>query len=377
MLTPADPFVPASEPSAWERVAPDDAGVDAAKLKAAVDHAVASESPWPRSLYYPDGRYVGTVEWNEKGPWGEIVGPVAPRGGPAGVIVKGGRIVAEWGEIARADMTFSIAKSYLAILAGLAADDGLIGLDDAVSKTVEDPLFKTAHNAPITWRHLLTQSSEWQGELFEKSDQVDHNRQLGAGADNSRKGEARPLRAPGTFYEYNDVRVNALAYALLLRFGRALPAVLKERVMDPIGASQDWRWHGYRNSWVDVNGARVQSVPGGSHWGGGLFISALDHARVGLLIARNGRWGGKQILSQAYVDAMLTPSATNRDYGFLWWLNPDRARVPAASEGSALALGAGNNYIWVDRERDLVAAVRWMDQTKFNGFAERVMAALG
>ena len=44
----------------------------------------AHESRWPRSLYYPDGRYVGTVEWNERGPWGEIVGPVIARGGPAG-----------------------------------------------------------------------------------------------------------------------------------------------------------------------------------------------------------------------------------------------------------------------------------------------------
>ena len=146
--------------------------------------------------------------------------------------------------------------------------------------------------------------------------------------------------------------------------------------MDPIGASQEWTWNGYRNSWVDVNGAQVQSVPGGSHWGGGLFISALDHARVGLLIARNGRWGGKQILSQSWIDAMLSPSATNRDYGFLWWLNSDRKRTPAAPAGSVCALGAGNNYIWVDRERDLVVVVRWMDQTKFNGFAERVMAAV-
>ena len=377
MLTPADPLVPASDPSAWERVAPADAGFDPAKLQAAVDHALASESPWPKSLYYPDGRYVGTVEWNEKGPWGEIVGPVIPRGGPAGVILKGGRIAAEWGEIARADMTFSIAKSYLAILAGLASDDRLIAVDDPVSKTVDDPLFKSAHNVPITWRHFLHQASEWQGVLFEKSDQVDHNRQLGAGADNSRKGEARALQPPGTFYEYNDVRVNALSYALLLRFGRALPDVLKERVMDPIGASQEWTWNGYRNSWVDVNGAPVQSVPGGSHWGGGLFISALDHARVGLLIARNGRWGCQQILSQGWIDAMLTPSATNRDYGFLCWLNADRKRTPAASASSAFALGAGNNYIWVDRERDLVVVVRWMDQTKFNGFAEHVMAALG
>ena len=375
MLMTADAYFPAADRSGWERVAPTAAGFDPAKLEAAVAFARANESRWPTSLYHPDGRYVGTVEWNEKGPWGEIVGPVAPRGGPAGLVLRGGRIAAEWGEIGRADMTFSVAKSYLAILAGLACDDGLIVLDDPVAKTLDDPLFASAHNAPITWRHLLQQSSEWQGELFGKSDQVDHNRRSGPGADNSRKGELRALHAPGTFYEYNDVRVNVLSYALLRRLGRALPDVLKERVMDPIGASQDWAWHGYGNSWVEIAGRQVQSVPGGSHWGGGLFISALDHARVGLLIACKGRWGDRRILTERYIEAMLSPSTTNRDYGLLWWLNFGR-RYPSAPAASAFAVGAGGNLIWIDREHDLVAVLRWMDPSAFDGFFARVLAAL-
>jgi CubicO group peptidase (beta-lactamase class C family) len=375
MRTTAEPFVPAPGRPGWERVAPAAAGFVPAKLDAAVAFALASESPWPKSLYHPDGRYVGTVEWNESGPWSEIVGPVIPRGAPAGLILKGGRIAAEWGETARPDMTFSVAKSYLAILAGLASDDGLLAVDDPVARTVDDPLFKGAQNAPVTWRHLLQQSSEWQGELFGKSDQVDHNRQVGAGADNSRKGQARTRQAPGAYYEYNDVRVNVLSYALLHRFGRALPDVLRERVMDPIGASQDWTWHGYRNSWVEVDGTQVQSVPGGSHWGGGLFISALDHARMGLLIARGGRWGGRQILSKAWIDAMLSPSPTNRDYGYLWWLNTS-PRYPAAPASSVFALGAGSNLIWIDPDHDVVAVLRWMDQAAFDGFFGHVLAAL-
>jgi CubicO group peptidase (beta-lactamase class C family) len=376
MLMTADAYFPAADRSGWERVAPTAAGFDSAKLEAAVAFARAHESRWPTSLYYPDGRYVGTVEWNEKGPWGEIVGPVAPRGGPAGLVLRGGRIAAEWGEIGRADMTFSVAKSYLAILAGLACDDGLIVLDDPVATTLDDPHFASAHNAPITWRHLLQQSSEWQGELFGKSDQVDHNRRTGPGADNSRKGELRALHAPGTFYEYNDVRVNVLSYALLRRFGRALPEVLKERVMDPIGSSQDWAWHGYRNAWVEIAGRQVQSVPGGSHWGGGLFISALDHARVGLLIARKGRWGDRRVLTERYIEAMLSPSPTNSDYGLLWWLNLG-GRHPSAPAASVFAVGAGSNLIWIDREHDLVAVLRWMDRSAFDGFFGRVLAALG
>lgn len=368
--------VPSSVSAGWERAAPADAGFDPEKLKAATTFAEGAESPWPVSLYYPDGRYVGIVEWNETGPWSDIVGPVIPRGKPAGVIVKGGRIAAEWGDVARVDMTFSIAKSYLAVLAGLASDDGLIAIDDPVSRTVDDPLFAGERNARITWRHLLTQSSEWQGTIFGKSDQVDHNRQIGAGADNSRKGHLRTLNKPGTFYEYNDVRVNVLSYALLRRFGRALPEVLKERIMDPIGASDTWTWHGYSNSWVDIGGTRVQSVPGGAHWGGGIFISALDHARLGLLIARNGAWGGRQLLSKGWIEAMLSPSPTNGDYGYLWWLNRDRRRYPHATAGSVFALGAGSNIIWIEPDNDIVAVARWMDQTRFDAFFGHVMNAL-
>jgi CubicO group peptidase (beta-lactamase class C family) len=371
-------YVPAPHGAEWERATPAAAGLDAAAIAAAVALAEASDSPWPRSFYYPDGRYVGIVEWNETGPWSEVVGPVVPRGGPAGMILRGGRIVAEWGATGRADMTFSVAKSYLAVLAGVAVADGLIGnVDEPVGATVAGPWFASAHNAAITWRHLLQQSSEWQGELWGKSDQVDHNRQVGAGADNSRKGQRRELKAPGSYYEYNDVRVNLLALCLLMRFGRPLPEVLRERVMGPIGASGDWQWHGYSTSWIEVGGRRVQSVSGGAHWGGGMMISARDHARLGLLVARKGRWGGRQILPERWIDAMLAPSPTNGSYGCLWWLNRGTARHKGAPESCVYAMGAGSNIIWIDREHDLVAVLRWIDKARVGDFVGRLAAAAG
>ena len=100
----------------------------------------------------------------EKPPWNEPLGPFKPRGGPAGLIIKGGRIAAEWGDSKRVDMTFSIAKSYLAVLAGIAVGDGLIGsVDDAVRDTVRGELFASDQNRAITWRQLLNQTSEWEG----------------------------------------------------------------------------------------------------------------------------------------------------------------------------------------------------------------------
>lgn len=370
-------YLPPVDGADWATMAPAAAGFDVARLQAAIAFAQESESPWPRSMFYPDGAYVGNVEWNESGPWTEIVGPVRERGGPAGLILKGGRIVSEWGDTRRTDMTFSIAKSYLSVLAGLAFDDGLIrDVEEPVRATVDDPIFAGAHNGAISWRHLLQQSSEWQGEIFGKSDQVDHNRQIGPGADNSRKGQRRELRTPGTFYEYNDVRVNVLGYALLQRFRKPLPEVLRERIMDPIGASQDWEWQGYENSFVEIDGRRIQSVPGGGHWGGGLFIGARDHARFGLLIARKGAWSGRQLLSAEWIERMLTPSPTLANYGYLWWLNRGLAARPNLPQTAFSALGAGSNVIWADPEHDLVVVLRWIDKAATDGFIDRLLAAL-
>src|SRR6516225_4419936 len=100
-----DNYVP--DAATWARLSAADAGIDGARLDAAVAFACAHDSPWPQSLYYADGRYVGNVEWKETGPWSKIVGPVLPRGGPAGVVLKGGRVLAEWGDTVRPDMTFS------------------------------------------------------------------------------------------------------------------------------------------------------------------------------------------------------------------------------------------------------------------------------
>lgn len=346
-------------------------------LQNVVDFALTHETKWPRSMYYPDGSYVGNVEWNESGPWTDIVGPVVPRGGPSGIIFQRGVKIAEWGESDRADMTYSIAKSYLSVLAGLAVADGLItDLDEPVGKTVDGPHFSSPHNSKITWRHMLQMNSEWRGEIFGKDDQVDHFRQIGVGADNSRKGQLREVGAPGSYYEYNDVRVNALAYALMRRFNRPLPEVLRARIMDPAGASADWTWEGYSTSWTDLDGRKVQSVTGGGHWGGGMFISARDHAQFGLFIANNGVAQGKQILPLDWMKRSLTPTQTLDKYGFLWWLNQGQGANPKLPSSAFSAQGAGGNYLWINPEDDIVAVMRWLNPADLPKFLENLVEAV-
>ena len=374
--TRRDAYVP--DAARWASVSPADAGLDAAKLQAAVDFALASDSPWPRSFYHADGRYVGNVEWNETGPWSEIVGPVVPRGGPAGMILKGGRIVAEWGDTARPDMTFSVAKSYLAVLAGLAVSDGLIAsVDEPVGATVKGPWFASAHNARVTWRHLLHQSSEWQGELWGKSDQIDHNRQTGVGADQSRKGQRRELKAPGTHFEYNDVRVNLLAFCLLQRFGRPLPDVLRERVMDPIGASQELavarlsKRRGRR--WADsacnpcraaATGAAACSSARATRRASACWWRAAAAGATGRSCPRPG--------SRRRVHAV----ADQRQLRLPVVAQPGPRPPAGAPATSVFAVGAGNNMIWLDPDHDLVTVLRWIDGAAVGGFIARLMAAV-
>src|SRR5687767_6444984 len=121
--TPA-PYAPGAS---WERRDPAQAGLDAAKLADAVQFAKERESRASRDLEEAHYQTFG------REPFGGAVGPFKPRGDATGVIVKGGYIVASWGDPDRVDMTFSVTKSFVSTVVGLAVDRGLIrSIDDTV-----------------------------------------------------------------------------------------------------------------------------------------------------------------------------------------------------------------------------------------------------
>src|SRR5262249_9473944 len=151
------------------------AGLDAAATQAAAAFAAENETPWRRDL-----AYMIANDFGEEPPLNEALGPIKPRGGPNGLLLRGGRVVAGWGDTAQSRMTFSVAKSYLSMLAGLALERGLLrDLDEPVCRTVDDGGFAPLHNDKITWRHLLQQTSEWEGELWGKPDLIDRHRSVG------------------------------------------------------------------------------------------------------------------------------------------------------------------------------------------------------
>jgi len=353
----------------WRKQVPRDVGLDKAKLDDAVAFAVAHENPDTKDLA------VAIVnQFRNEAPYNTLIGPTRPRGGAAGLIVRRGSIAAEWGDTARADMTFSVTKTFLSTVVGLAWQRGLIG---NVAHPVRDyvpqeGLFDGPHNSKITWDHLLRQTSDWHGTLWGKPDWADRPE-----GERPSDWPNRKLSEPGTRYKYNDVRVNVLALAALHVWRRPLPQVLRDELMEPIGASTTWRWHGYDNAWIDLDGARVQSMTGGGHWGGGMFISARDMARFGYLFLRNGRWNGREIVSSKWIEMARTPGPANRTYGYMnWFLNTDRKPLPSAPASAVTFQGNGSNIIYVDWENDLVVVVRWIQQRALNDFIGRVLAAI-
>jgi CubicO group peptidase (beta-lactamase class C family) len=353
--------------SVWQIKKPAEVKMNAQLLDSAVNFALTNDSKTNYNLTIANNQaFAGEPDYR-------ILGPMKNRGKPAGIIIRNGYIVAQWGDVNRVDMTFSTTKSYLSTMAGLAIDNRLIkNVDALVNEYVTDNTFEGEHNSKITWRHLLTQSSDWSGCLFDICDWADRPQPKDAGID---KWKNRTLFEPGTNYKYNDVRVNLLAYSLLQVWRKPLPMVLKEKIMDPIGASTTWRWYGYENSFVNIDGIMMQSVSGGGHFGGGLFINTLDHARFGLLFLRKGKWKDQQLISESWVKAVQQPSVANKSYGFMWWLNQE-IRSKDVSKNIYSAEGFGGNFIVIDNEHELVMVTRWLEPSKLNEFIKLVIGSV-
>ncbi len=374
----------------WEEKEPEELQVKAEKIRDAIAFAGQSESETDKNLkiaHYQSGF--------GREPFGFPVGPMKDRGEATGLIIYKGYIIGKWGDPDRVDLTFSVAKSILSTVVGLAVDQGLISSEKdlvypymgpiipydpqlayrnkADHLTQEDvfELFYTEHNKKITWEHLLRQTSDWEGTLWGKPDWADRPQ------NNSTEWFTRERNEPGTVYKYNDTRVNVLALAALNVWRKPLPVVLREQIMDKIGASPTWRWTGYENSYIVLDGQVIQSVSGGSHFGGGMFINSYDQARFGYLSLHKGQWKNEQLISSSWIAKSRTSTTVQPGCGFMnYFLNTGRNEIPAAPETAFFHIGAGTNMIYVDEQNDLVIVARWIKNSEKARLVELILAAL-
>jgi len=360
----------------WATRTPAEEGFNPEKLKAAIAFAIGNDTKF-------DGAAADRLDAKDMAlyiplhfahePFSDPIGPLKPRAPANGIVLRHGYIVATWGDIASVDMTHSVTKTFLSSVAGVAFDKHMIrSVNDRVIDYVRPtPDFVAPHNRPITWDEMLRQTSGWAGTMWGKPWWADR-----PGAEPYDELLAGPPPV-GKQWKYSDVRVNAFALALTYLWKRPLPAVLKQYVMDPIGASDTWHWENYYNAWVTIGGQRMPVPPGGGHWGGGMFIDARDLARMGLLGLRKGRWGGKTILSPRWVRMATTPTPQNSEYGYMnWFLNTNRKMFPAAPADSVAYLGDGVNMVFIDYRHDVVAVVRWIDNAQLAEFVKRLEASV-
>jgi CubicO group peptidase (beta-lactamase class C family) len=207
----ATPYFP---PAAnWAHKSPAALGMDPTRLLDAIKYAQAHETERERDFS------------DQQKTFGQPLGSLPTRRAATnGVVIYKGYVVAEFGDTHFVDPTYSVAKSMLSTVAGIALRDGRIAsLDEPVGKSVRDGGYASEHNAPITWRQHLQQESEWEGSLWGKNADFVGHEAFGAG-----ERKPRSFQAPGTYYEYNDVRINRFALSLLRVLDKPVPEVFQE-----------------------------------------------------------------------------------------------------------------------------------------------------
>jgi CubicO group peptidase (beta-lactamase class C family) len=279
------------------------------------------------------------------------------------LIAKDDQILFEHYQYGRTDrdrlISQSMAKSITAMLVGIAIGQGAItSLDDPAETYV--PGFKGSEYGRTPIRDLLHMSSGVEfGET--KDGQRDLNRLwidmvLGSGPTkgtvNSIAQFNRRIAPPGTRYFYASIEPDVVGVVLHYAVNQSLSDYLQKNLWEPIGAEADAAWV------IDIQGFEV------AH---GFFNAVLrDYARVGRLLAHDGRWEGKQIIPAQYlIDATTTrPSDTYLapgkatpmlGYGYFIWLLP-------APRQFAL-LGANGQCICVDPASKLIMVQTAVDYT--------------
>jgi CubicO group peptidase (beta-lactamase class C family) len=238
--------------------------------------------------------------------------------------------------------SFSVAKSFVSTLVGIAIDEGLIGsVDDRVTDhlpelAVQDPRFRQ-----ITLRHLLTMSSGIRyREAGFPSLGDDTYTYYGVDLRDVALNRTRVEQPPGLVWEYNNYHPLLLGLVLERAAGMTVSEFMATRLWQPLGGEADATWN------LDSERSGFEKLESG------LNARAVDYARFGLLFLHNGEWNGRRIVSEAWVRAATGADNPNdqayyHGYRYFWWLDSSRP-------GSFYAFGKYGQFIYVAPDADAV-----------------------
>ncbi|HEY6387073.1 MAG TPA: serine hydrolase, partial [Candidatus Acidoferrum sp.] len=223
------------------------------------------------------------------------------------MVIQGGEIVDQWGNIDKKISSYSVRKSLLSALYGIYSAEGVIDINQTLEQLgiddSPDPLTKEEKQARVV--DLLRARSGVYHEAYMETDSMKKNR------------PARGSHPPGTFWYYNNWDFNVLGTILEKKTGLKIGDAFYERIAKPIGM-QD-----FRPGDVDYIGG-----PLSIHAAYPFEITARDLARFGLLYLRHGRWNNKQIVPEAWVEKsthaneMVKSNGVDAGgYEYLWWVD--------------------------------------------------------
>lgn len=231
---------------------------------------------------------------------------------------------------------YSVSKTFVAVAVGLVVDDGLLSVDDTLTKFF--PEYSSTISG-VRIKDMLTMRSGFKTEGGMRNTQrhwVDYYL-------------SRPLAAePGTRYSYDSIETYLLSAVVQKITGKTVLDLLNERVFAPMGIA-DVEW---------------ERCPDGIVTGGwGIYMSAYSQALFGQLLLNRGEWNGRQLVSRKWVDEMMTVHVVRdaNDYGYQIWL----CEYP----GAWRADGAFGQYIIVVPGKSMVVVLNQCSRSK--GWPER------
>lgn len=220
----------------------------------------------------------------------------------------------------------SVQKSVVALLVGIANGKGVVDLNASVSHILGEGWSNATTNQEekITVEHLLNMTSGLDAQL----------------------NFSHPV---GTHWEYNTTAYSQIVKILELITQKDINTLTKIWLGDPIGIQESY-W-----------GQRPERFP----YRHGYMATHRDLARLGLLVLNKGHWQKKDLLqNQAYLKKALLPSQNlNRQYGYLYWLNTDKASIPSGAADMICMRGALNRYVYIAPSLDLIV-VRLGDEAE-------------
>lgn len=240
--------------------------------------------------------------------------------------------------------SFSAAKSIISLLIGIALDEGKIkSLEEPVSNYV--PHFKNEGLDKVRIKDLLTMSS---GTNYRESDLSYFSLNASAyyGDDEGYLISKLKAKEPaGVNWQYRSADTQVLGFIVEKAFGQNISDLVSERFMKPMGAEADALWlldgnKQHEKAFCCFNGV------------------AHDYARFGQLVLNNGKWNGKQIVSESYIKAATTPASYLKDpnengnpvdfYGYQYWMFKEQGHDVVAQNGLF------GQYVFIIRDKNAV-----------------------